>query len=173
MRKLYTYNHKNLTVHNDFEIKFESYLNYLKGNDIELYNSFMGSNDFKIDNLHIFKIQFEEFLDNWLNLVFNFRIETIEKLRNEIETVDDNFDEFFAYYNFHKKMTSKECNELSIYDITLSNEEKELLRKVFLHETINQGSDILGGLIKRSYISIKEGKILPEFKTNSIKGYLE
>lgn len=172
MRKLYTYNHKNSTTCNDFEVKFDSYLDFIKNKNLALFNLFNSNSDFKISDITEFKEEYQSFFDSWLKFIFDSKINDIESLRNNIKTTDLNFDEFFAYYNFYKKITAEDCEEMFVYDITLLSEEKEFLRLFMMGEKVNADDSICKALVQKEYLAINQGRITPEFKTISIKEYI-
>ncbi len=174
MKKLYTYNHKNITTCNDFQIKFKSYLDYLKSefNNRELHNLFLSKQDFEIQDVTTFRNDFTIFFNIWLHRTFSITISSInelDQLLKKIQTTDSKFDEVFSYFNFYKKL---EDRTLYVYDITLQDTERTLLEIIADTKATLQldtsgktfSQSILNQLIERKFIFIEDNKIYLTFK---------
>ncbi len=129
MKKLYTYNHKNITTCANFDVKFKCYLEYIKKTNISLYNLFVDNIDFEIQDVNEFKNEFNAFFETWLKEVYNYNLvfnrENIDFFVDNFSTIDDRYNELFANYNFYKKINLAEV-AFFIYDITVDEETKYL-----------------------------------------------
>lgn len=127
MKKLYTYNHTNVTTCSDFEIKFQDYLNYIAFRNPILFRLLKSDSNFKIQNLEVFRTEFDDFFESWLREIFNyeskFDLENISDFISTFKTTDAGFSELFANYNLYKKINSA-TDTFYFYDITIDEEEK-------------------------------------------------
>lgn len=117
MKKLYTYDNKQITVCSEFEIKFKDFLEYLKEKDNDFYVSLSTNLDFNIKIKKLVK-NFSSFFQKWLKNNFNqtLSIDNLENIFNEIKMTELKYDEFFSYYNFYKKIINTEEKLLHFYD---------------------------------------------------------
>ncbi|UTX48818.1 hypothetical protein [Chryseobacterium sp. MA9] len=119
MKKLYTYDNKRITVCNDFELKFKSFLSFIKKDDEKIYLLLINSSDFNI-NREVLLEKFQGFFENWLKDHFALNqplsINSLEIIFNEIKMTDNRYEEFFSYYNFYKKLFDSKDMNLFFYD---------------------------------------------------------
>jgi hypothetical protein len=119
MKKIYTFDNKQLTFCNEFEIKFQDFLEYLKDRNNELYNLLTTNSDFNI-KIESFLKNFNPFFQNWLKINYKFNdnlsIDNLETLFNKTRMTEINYSEFFSYYNLYMKIANKNNDLLYFYD---------------------------------------------------------
>lgn len=124
MKKLYTLDNKNITIHSEFETKFNDFLFFLKDEDLKLYKLFYSNENFNLEVIK-FKQVYSVFLKDWLKLNFNFNqhlsVETFQKLIDKTSTTDIQFSELFAYFKLYKKVINTENELLYFYDSESKN----------------------------------------------------
>jgi hypothetical protein len=129
-----------ITTCSDFEIKFKDYLNFLKSNNHSLFNLLISNKDFKVNDIDIFRKEFNFFFKYWLIKYFkykySFESEYIDNFVSMYKTTGEKFDELFANYNFYKKINSA-IDELYIYDI--SNNENIKYKEIIVNKPLLGG----------------------------------
>ncbi|WP_313000522.1 hypothetical protein [Chryseobacterium gleum] len=119
MRKLYTYDNKRITVCNSFELKFQDFLYFMKNKDEKTYLLLSSNSDFNVSR-KIFLEKFKDFFENWLKENFELKQSlspsSLENIYNSIKMTDNNYEGFFSYYIFYKKLVESEDPTLFFYD---------------------------------------------------------
>lgn len=124
MKKLYTLDNKNITIHSEFENKFNDFLSFLKDEDLKLYKLFYSNENFNLEVIK-FKQVYSIFLKGWLKLNFNFNqnlsVETFQKLIDKTSTTDIQFSVLFTYFKLYKKINNTDNELLYFYDSESKN----------------------------------------------------
>lgn len=119
MKKLYTYDNKRITVCNDFELKFKDFFYYIKNKDEKTYLLLSSNSDFNVSRKILLE-KFKDFFENWLKENFELKqslsLNSLENIFNNIKMTDNNYEEFFSYYNFYKKLIESKDPTLFFYD---------------------------------------------------------